>query len=142
MDVLENVHDPLELIANMVAKVRLGGALAIYNYFYPLIECYLPCTFHLIRTFDEFRSILELGVVGKTSDNHATIYKKVVSPAPDWRVIRMLEAQSRLSYLMDYLRKANVDVSLFRYKIEPISDSPLYYPRKALAKLIDAFRRS
>jgi hypothetical protein len=37
---------------------------------------------------------------------------------------------------MDYLRKANDDVSLLRYKKELIRDSPLYYPKKALAKLM------
>ena len=139
-DVLEHVHDPLALLADMVAKVRLGGTLVIYNCFYPLIQCHLPCTFHLIRTFDEFCSMLGLDVTGKTSDDHATIYKKVASAAPDWRAIRKFEAQSKLSYRMDCWRKANVDASLLRYKLELIHYSPLYYPRKALTKLTNGLR--
>jgi len=90
-DVLEHVHDPLVLLADMVAKVRLGGTLVIYNCFYPLIQCHLPCTFHFIRTFDEFCSMLGLDVVGKTSDDHATVYKKVFSVVPDWAALRKLK---------------------------------------------------
>ena len=141
-DVLEHVHDPLVLLADMVAKVRLGGTLVIYNCFYPLIQCHLPCTFHFIRTFDKFCSMLGLDVVGKTSDDHATIYKKVFSIVPDWAALRKFEAQSKLSYRMECWRKANSDASSLRYKLELVRASPLYYPRKFLATLIDAFPRA
>ena len=141
-DVLEHVHDPLVLLADMVAKVRLGGTLVIYNCFYPLIQCHLPCTFHFIRTFDEFCSMLGLDVVGKTSDDHATVYKKVFSVVPDWAALRKLEAQSKLSYRMECWRKANSGASSLRYKLELVRASPLYYPRKILSKLIGAFPRS
>jgi len=139
-DVLEHVHDPLVLLVDMIAKVRLGGTLVIYNCFYPLIKCHLPCTFHFIRTFDEFCSMLGLNVVGKTSDDHATIYKKVFSVVPDWAALRKFEAQSRLSYRMECWRKANSGASSLRYKLELVRASPLYYPEKCLSKLIDVFR--
>ena len=141
-DVLEHVHDPLVLLVDMIAKVRLGGTLVIYNCFYPLIKCHLPCTFHFIRTFDEFCSMLGLDVVGKTSDDHATIYKKVSSVVPDWAALRKFEAQSRLSYRMECWRKANSGASSLRYKLEIVRASPFYYPEKFLSKLIDAVRRA
>ncbi len=139
-DVLEHVHDPLVLLADMVAKVRLGGTLVIYNCFYPLIQCHLPSTFHLIKTFDQFCSMMGLVVVGKTSDDHATIYRKVSSVSPDWHAVRRLEAQSRLSYRMDCWQKANANAGPFRYKLELLRAAPLYYPRKGLSRLIDAWR--
>lgn len=141
-DVLEHVHDPLLLLADMIAKVKLGGTLVIYNCFYPLIQCHLPCTFHFIRTFDEFCAMLGLDVVGKTSDDHATIYQKVYSVVPDWALLRKLEAQSRLSYRMECWRKANSGASSLRYKLELARASPLYYPEKCMTKLINVFRNS
>jgi len=140
-DVLEHVHDPLVLLADMVAKVRLGGTLVIYNCFYPLINCHLPYTFHFIRTFDEFCSMLGLNVVGKTSDDHATVYKKVFSVVPDWAALRTFEAQSKLSYRMECWRKTNSGASSLRYKLELVRASPLYYPEKFITKLINVFRR-
>jgi hypothetical protein len=140
--VLEHVHDPLVLLVDMIAKVRLGGTLVVHNCFYPLIKCHLPCTFHFIRTFDEFCSMLGLNVVGKTSDDHATIYKKVFYVVPDWAALRKFEAQSRLSYRMECWRKANSGASSLRYKLELVRASPLYYPRKFLSNLIGAFPRS
>jgi len=84
--------------------------------------------------------MLGLNVVGKTNDDHATIYKKVLSVVPDWRAIRKFEAQSKLSYRMDCWRKANVDASPLRYKLELMRVSPMHYPRKVFSKLSDALR--
>ena len=139
-DVLEHVHDPLALLADMVAKVRLGGTLVIYNCFYPLIQCHLPCTFHLIKTFDEFCSMLGLVVDGKTSDDHATIYRKALSVVPDWRALRKFEAQSKLSYRMDCWRKANPGANSLRYKLELFRAAPMHYPGKGFGALIDVLR--
>ena len=50
----------------------------IYNCFYYLILCYLPCTCHLKRTFDKFCSMLNLDVDSKTRGDLGTIYKKYV----------------------------------------------------------------
>jgi hypothetical protein len=81
-----------------------------------------------------------LDVVGKTSDDHATIYKKVFSVVPDWAALRKFEAQSRLSYRMECWRKANSGANSLRYKLELVRASPQYYPEKCLSKLIDIFR--
>jgi hypothetical protein len=35
--------------------------------------------------------MLGLDVVGKTSDDHATVYKKVFSVVPDWAALRKLK---------------------------------------------------
>ena len=139
-DVLEHVHDPLALLADMVTKVKPGGTLVIYNCFYPLILCHLPCTFHFIKTFDVFCSMLGLDVVGKTGDGHATIYSKERSISPNWHDLRKREAESRLSYRMFCWSKANSDAGSFRYKLELIRAAPLYYPKKGLAQIMNAFR--
>jgi hypothetical protein len=86
--------------------------------------------------------MLGLDVVGKTSDDHAAIYKKVSSVVPDWAALRKFEAQSRLSYRMECWRKANSGASSLRYKLEIVRASPFYYSEKFLSKLIDAVRRA
>jgi hypothetical protein len=85
--------------------------------------------------------MLGLNVVGKTSDNLATIYKKVFSVVPDWAALRRFEAQSRLSYRMECWRKANSSASSLRYKLEIVRASPFCCPEQFLSKLIDAVRR-
>jgi hypothetical protein len=78
--------------------------------------------------------MLGLDVVGKISDDHATIYKKVFSVVPDWAALRKFEVQSRLSYRMESWRSANSGTSSFRYKLEIVRASPF-------SKLMDAVRR-
>jgi hypothetical protein len=68
--------------------------------------------------------------------------EKVSSVSPDWPAVRKLEAQSRLSYRMDCWQKANANAGQFRYKLELLRAAPLYYPRKGLSRLMDAWRRA
>lgn len=131
-DVLEHVHDPLALLASMTKKVGIGGHLIIYNCFYPLIQCHLPSTFHLRKTFDEFCQMLGLQVKGLTEDNHATIYIKISDQQSDWKKIRKRERESRLSHIMDQWRNENPYASSLMYKLALVKADPLYYPSKLI----------
>ena len=62
-DVLEHVINPLDLLAQMIGAVRVGGHLLIANCFEPVIACHLPSTFHLRYSFDDFCSRLGLRFV-------------------------------------------------------------------------------
>jgi hypothetical protein len=97
-DVLEHVHDPLALFAEMIASVNAGGHLIIANCFYPVIKCHLPSTLHLRTSFDRFSQELGLDVVGPCPGSHATIYRRVRVIEPDWQRIRALESQSKRSF--------------------------------------------
>lgn len=134
-DVLEHVHDPLNLLADMVRKVRVGGVLIIYNCFYRVIQCHLPCTFHLEHTFDEFCGLLGLGVEGKTKDGHATIYIKQADIKPDWVIIRKREKASMLSHHINLWRKDHPEAGFLRQKWAVFQANPLYYPEKILNRL-------
>ena len=129
-DVLEHVHDPLTLLADMVRKVRVGGVLIIYNCFYRVIQCHLPCTFHFLHTFDEFCRLLGLKVEGRTSDDHATIYIKEVEVDPDWPLIRKLERASILSHRINLWKKDHPEAGPLRHKLAVFQADPLYYPQK------------
>lgn len=50
-DVLEHVEDPIGLAIRLAQATRPGGVLIFANCFYPVIECHLPATFYLRRTF-------------------------------------------------------------------------------------------
>jgi 2-polyprenyl-6-hydroxyphenyl methylase/3-demethylubiquinone-9 3-methyltransferase len=50
-DVLEHVEDPLGLAMELAAAVKPGGHLIFANCFFGFIQCHLPRTFHLRRTF-------------------------------------------------------------------------------------------
>ena len=50
-DVLEHVVDPIGLAIRLAQATRPGGVLVFANCFYPVIECHLPATFYLRRTF-------------------------------------------------------------------------------------------
>jgi SAM-dependent methyltransferase len=135
-DVLEHVHDPLALLATMARKVRVGGVLIIYNCFYRVIQCHLPCTFHLLRTFDEFCRLLGLVVEGKTRDGHATIYIKAVDATPDWRLLRKLEKASMLSHQIDLWKRDHPGAGPLRHKWAVFKADPFYYPARIWQRLI------
>jgi ubiquinone/menaquinone biosynthesis C-methylase UbiE len=141
-DVLEHVHDPLSLLANMVRKVRVGGVLIIYNCFYQVIQCHLPCTFHLLYSFDEFCQLLGLSVEGKTKDDHATIYSKVAELDPDWHLIRKREKASKLSHQVNLWKKTHPEAGPLRQKLFVIQADPLYYSRKIWSQFIDSLPSS
>jgi len=117
----------------MTKKVGIGGHLIIYNCFYPLIQCHLPSTFHLRKTFDEFCQMLGLQVKGLTEDNHATIYIKISDQQSDWKKIRQRERESRLSHTMDQWRNENPYASSLMYKLALVKADPLYYPSKLIS---------
>jgi SAM-dependent methyltransferase len=137
-DVLEHVHDPLALLADMVRKVKVGGVLIIYNCFYRVIQCHLPCTFHLLYTFDEFCLLIGLRVEAKTSDNHATIYIKEAEIEPDWHLIRKLEKASILSHHINMWAREHPEAGYLRHKLAVFQADPLYYPAKVLQRLLKA----
>jgi hypothetical protein len=134
-DVLEHVHDPLTLLADIIRKVQKGGTLVIYNCFYGMIQCHLPCTFHFLYTFDDFCELMGLRVLGKTTDDHATIYSKVSAISPDWPLIRSREKSSKLSYAMNQWAKANPNAGSLRYKLALMRADPFYYLSKLTGKI-------
>lgn len=98
-DVLEHVSDPLHLFSEMVGSVKPGGYLIIANYFYPVIKCHLPTTFHLRYTFNVFAKFMGLKVVGQCNGSNAFLYKKLVDKKVSWRTLRILEQISRLLFV-------------------------------------------
>lgn len=135
-DVLEHVHDPLNLLADMVKKVRVGGVLIIYNCFYRVIQCHLPCTFHLLNSFDEFCQLLGLEVEGKTKDDHATIYTKAVELEPNWYLIRKREKDSKLSHQVNLWKKAHPGAGPLMQKWAVVQADPFYYSQKVWSQFI------
>jgi hypothetical protein len=112
----------------MVHEVRLGGHLLIANYFYPVIFCHLPCTFHLRYSFHSFCRALGLEVLGHCTGSHATIYRRTHAMEPDWPRPRAMERRSqhlftwrewKASHLSQWGQRARIAVT-----------QPLHYPRK------------
>ncbi len=95
VDVLEHVPDPLAVLAEIAAGLRLGGHLADASNFYPLIKCHLPTTFHLRYSFPIFARMLGLSRVGRIVGSHASAYQKISAAAPDWGRLRTAESLSR-----------------------------------------------
>ena len=97
-DVLEHVSDPLDLFAQMIAAVKVGGYLLIANHFYPSIKCHLPITFHFRYSFDQFARAMGLEQIGNCQGSHATIYRKIGIDSLNWQQLRMMELISRLLF--------------------------------------------
>jgi 2-polyprenyl-3-methyl-5-hydroxy-6-metoxy-1,4-benzoquinol methylase len=66
-DVLEHVEDPVGLAIDLTRAVRPGGTAIFANNFTPIIQCHLPRTFHLRRTFRLVMRALGLTYIGKTA---------------------------------------------------------------------------
>jgi SAM-dependent methyltransferase len=98
VDVLEHVPDPLTILAEIVAGLRLGGYLADASNFYPLIKCHLPTTFHLRYSFPIFARMLGLSRVGRIAGSHASAYQKISAVAPNWSRLRAAESLSQTIY--------------------------------------------
>jgi 2-polyprenyl-6-hydroxyphenyl methylase/3-demethylubiquinone-9 3-methyltransferase len=92
------VPDPLAVLADIAASLRLGGYLADASNFYPLIKCHLPATFHLRYSFPIFSRMLGLSRVGRIAGSHATSYQKISAAAPNWAYLRAAESLSRMIY--------------------------------------------
>lgn len=95
-DVLEHVHDPLGLLARMVAAVKPGGHLFIANCFYPVILCHLPCTFHLRHFFSWCAEPLGLELQGPCHGSHAWIYRRRADGSMHLRQARFREALAKV----------------------------------------------
>lgn len=130
-DVLEHVPDPLALLADMVDSVRPGGHLVIANCFFPVIQCHLPCTFHLRHSFDSFCRELGLEVLGPCTGSHATIYRRQQVLAPDWTRLRAMERSSQQRFLRSQWRMKVLGPWGHRARL--LATRPLHYPRKLLA---------
>ncbi|MEI7646157.1 MAG: class I SAM-dependent methyltransferase [Chloroflexales bacterium] len=120
VDVLEHVPDPLAVLADIAASLRLGGYLADASNFYPLIKCHLPATFHLRYSFPAFARMLGMHRLGRIVGSHATAYQKISAAAPNWDRLRTAESLSRMFYptlrqahrIYRAARRRNDDVSL------------------------------
>lgn len=95
-DVLEHVHDPLSMLADMVATVKPGGHLIIANCFAPVILCHLPCTFHLRYFFGWCAEPLGLQQIGRCKGSHAWIYRRRIDGSINLRKSRFREAFAKM----------------------------------------------
>lgn len=95
-DVLEHVHDPLCLLADMVKAVKPSGHLFIANCFAPVIQCHLPCTFHLRYFFSWCAAPLGLERLGHCQGSHAWIYRRRADGAVNLREARFREQMAKL----------------------------------------------
>lgn len=132
-DVLEHVPDALALLAHMVKAVRPGGHLLIANCFFPVIQCHLPCTFHLRHSFDSFCRELGLEVLGPCTGSHATLYRRSQRIEPDWPRLRALERRSRK--LFPWRQWHDRHLLSWRLRARLLASRPLHYPGKLLAAL-------
>jgi SAM-dependent methyltransferase len=97
-DVLEHVPDPLKTFSEMIDCVHTGGYLIIANNFYPVVKCHLPRTFHLRYSFNFFAKCMGLDYLSGLEGSHATIYRKKISTAIDWKKLRHYEKISKTLY--------------------------------------------
>jgi 2-polyprenyl-3-methyl-5-hydroxy-6-metoxy-1,4-benzoquinol methylase len=97
-DVLEHVSDPLQIFAQMISCVKIGGYLMIANHFYPSIKCHLPTTFHLRYSFDKFAKEMGLQKISLCHGSCAVIYQKISGNPLDWQKIRRTEFRSKIFF--------------------------------------------
>ncbi|WP_255145482.1 methyltransferase domain-containing protein [Synechococcus sp. ATX 2A4] len=130
-DVLEHVPDALALLARMVQAVRPGGHLLIANCFHPVIQCHLPCTFHLRYSFGSFCRELGLERLGPCEGSHATIYRRSQRIEPNWPRLRALERRSQ--QLFPWRQWKSNRLQNWSHRAGLLVTQPLHYPRTMLA---------
>lgn len=75
-DVLEHVEDPVGYAIELAHAVRPGGTAIFANNFTPAIQCHLPQTFHLKRTFPFVMRSLGLTYLGSVPEAaHALLFE-------------------------------------------------------------------
>ena len=75
-DVLEHVEDPIGLAAHLSHLATPGGHIVFANNFTPIIQCHLPATFHLFRTFATVMRAMGLSYVGVVPGaSHAQVFR-------------------------------------------------------------------
>jgi SAM-dependent methyltransferase len=72
-DVFEHVHDPLQMLADMLAHLRPGSHCLIANCFWPVIQCHLPQHFHFRHSWDV--ACAALGLQPGVRVAHARVYQ-------------------------------------------------------------------
>ena len=98
-DVLEHVHDPLQILSKLIATVKNQGFLLLANNFYPVIKCHLSQNYHFRYTFSFFTWLMGMDLIGPCTDSHGQIYQKNRSHyRASWRTIRALEILSKRSF--------------------------------------------
>lgn len=76
-DVLEHVADPIGLASEIAGAVREGGVVVCANCFYPFIQCHLPSTFHLRKTFPMVMGALGMRYLGSVEGApHAQAFQR------------------------------------------------------------------
>jgi 2-polyprenyl-6-hydroxyphenyl methylase/3-demethylubiquinone-9 3-methyltransferase len=76
-DVLEHVEDPVGLALHLAACCEPEGSIIFANCFYPVIQCHLPGTFFLRRTFKYVMGALGLRFVGPVQGaEHALVFQR------------------------------------------------------------------
>ena len=63
-DVLEHVEDPVLLAYELADAVKTGGYVVFANCFHSVIQCHVPCTFHLRHTFPWIMKSMGLSFIG------------------------------------------------------------------------------
>lgn len=132
-DVLEHLHDPLLVLAELIASVRLGGQLLLANNFYPVIRCHIPSVFHLRYSFDQFCEVMGLRVIGPIEGSHATAYERASRVAVDWPAVRSMERRSRALFPVREWRAARV--LPWERRLRMAARHPLHYPLKAWRRI-------
>ena len=132
-DVLEHVINPLDLLAQMIGAVRVGGHLLIANCFEPVIACHLPSTFHLRYSFDDFCSRLGLHKLDLVDLPYGAIYQKVDSISLPKDVLHRLEIQSQRLYPLKAWSQRWLGPWVTR--LAKARQNPMYYPRQLAARL-------
>lgn len=94
-DVLEHVEDPVGLAFELATVVRPGGLLIFANCFYPVIQCHLPCTFHLRHTFPYVMRAIGLEYLGRIPGaEHAMAFR--IKTEMFLKVARRVERLSKM----------------------------------------------
>jgi 2-polyprenyl-3-methyl-5-hydroxy-6-metoxy-1,4-benzoquinol methylase len=76
-DILEHVEDPVALAYQFACATDHGGVIIFANCFVPVIQCHLPCTFHLRYSFPLVMRAMGLTYVGTVEGApHAQVFRR------------------------------------------------------------------
>jgi len=105
MDVLEHLFNPIEVLHDVIQRVKVGGIIVLGNCFFPVIKCHIPSTFHLRYTIDNFVQLFGGHRFGRIENTHAIVYRRLEAQVVDWSSVRKAEVRSRMLFLYHEGRK-------------------------------------